>query len=111
MGGNTPVSFSMESVMRKPSKRLLYQLLRTVELGFVLNNWCADENRKPKDFTLDELIGLASQRIDEFQEPGHTLNDGLMGTLGEEEQKYYETQFRYCNEWIRRAKAERESKR
>lgn len=71
--------------MKKPSKRLQYQLLRTVELAFVLNNWCADENRQPKDYTLDELIGLASERIDEFQEPGHTLSDGLMGTLGEEE--------------------------
>jgi hypothetical protein len=86
--------------MKKPIKRLLYQLLRTVELAFVLNNWCADENRKPKDYTLDNLISQASQCINESD---HTLNDGLIGTMGEEEQKYYETQFRYCDEWIRRS--------
>jgi len=96
----------------KPSSKLFQQLRDIEELDYVLRNWCQDDDRKPGSYTLDELIVLARWRVEEFEEPGHSLNDGLTGEHGltgdaaAEEEFYCRTQYRLCKQWLKRAERE-----
>jgi hypothetical protein len=89
------------------SASLNNQLQGIEELDCVLDCWSQDDKREKSSYSLDELITLAEQRIEEFCEGGHMLNDALMGESGPEEKRYAQDQLRKARGWLKRAKAAR----
>jgi hypothetical protein len=62
------------------------------ELNYVLENYCADDNKKPIDYSVEELRELIQTRQAEFHETNHVLNDRLIGDCGPEEKKFAKSQ-------------------
>lgn len=88
-------------------KTLNEQLQGIEELDYVLDCWSQDDKRPKESYILDELITLAEQRIEEFHEGGHLLNEMLTGESGPDEQKYAKAQLRKAKAWLKKAKAAR----
>jgi len=93
--------------MSQPSKKLFDSFLRCSELEFVLRNWSTDDQKAMRDYTLDELIGLARERLKEFSESGHVLHEGRFSD-DPDERKYCREEMRKVQVWLKKAQAERD---
>jgi hypothetical protein len=92
--------------------KLLKRLQAIEELDFVLQNWCADDDKRPEDYSIDLLLDLAVERRGEFYEDCHTLCEALQGDRGPEEKRYAKSQLAKINRWIKAAnKAVNDAKR
>lgn len=86
--------------------QLLEALRRIEELNFVLENWMQDDRREASEYPLDELVALAADRLAEFAEDGHMLNDMLLGLDGPEEKRYAVSQRRRIRAWLEKARVQ-----
>ncbi len=79
---------------------LLKKLQRIEELNCVLENWCADDKKRPEDYSINQLLDLAIERRGEFYEDGHSLCEALAGDLGQEEKKHAKSQLAKINRFV-----------
>lgn len=86
-------------------ENLLKRIQSIEELNFVLENWSQDDGKQPEEFSTQELVMLLEMRRDEFYESGHCLNEGLIGDLGPDEQKYCRQQLNRINRLWKKIKA------
>jgi hypothetical protein len=66
----------------------------------VLENWCDVDNKKPEDYSINQLLDLAVERRGEFYEDGHMLCESLAGDLGPEERKHAKAQLAKINRFV-----------
>lgn len=86
-----------------PHQKLLDRFEKIEELNCVLEDWCADDEKSPEDYPLGYLVIIAQERLSQFDESGHVLNDWIRGYAGDEDQKHAKSQLGKIKRWIESA--------